>query len=192
MSKSDKLLFLQGTRETTETKPPSFIHKSRETTRAQAGLCARRLFSFQDWASSPAGHEMSCRDVIVGHSASREWSAEIQLCFSFSFLAPSPQSPLWPDSERPESSNLDAGRNGVQPLPSGPELLGWNACWTQRSGEGMLWWGAGGSLPLPGLVCSGHSRESSHFYGYATFSFVEEGVQGAFDFRNCSGLTIFV
>lgn len=120
MSKSDKLLFLQGTRETTETKPPSFIHKSRETARAQAGLCALHLFSFQDWASSPAGREMSCGDVIVGHSASREWTAEVQLCFSFSFLAPSPWSPLWLDSERPESSNLDAGRDGVHPSAVGP------------------------------------------------------------------------
>ena len=91
MSKSNKLLFSQGTRETTETKPPSFIHKYRELARVQAGLCARHLFSFQDQASSPAGREMSCRDAIVGHSASREWTAEIQSRFSFFFLAQNPR-----------------------------------------------------------------------------------------------------
>lgn len=84
--KRDKLLFLQGTRKR-RTKPLSFIHKSRGTVRAQASLCAWHLFSFRDWASSPAGHEMSRRDVIVGHSASREWTSEVQLCFSLSFLA---------------------------------------------------------------------------------------------------------
>lgn len=51
----------------------------------------------------------------MGDSASREWTAEVQLHFSFSFLAPSPWSPPWPDSERPESSDLDAGRDAVQP-----------------------------------------------------------------------------
>lgn len=118
MSESSPLLFLQGTRKMAETNRPSFIHKCGETGRAQAGLCARHLFSFQGWAPSPAGREMSCRDVIVGHSACREWAAEVHLCFSFSFLALGPWSPPWPDSERPESSSLEAGRDVGQPSPA--------------------------------------------------------------------------
>lgn len=154
MSKSNKLLFSQGTRETTETKPPSFIHKYRELARVQAGLCARHLFSFQDQASSPAGREMSCRDAIVGHSASREWTAEIQSRFSFYFLAQNPQSPLWPDSQRAEKDGLGccarvyAGHQGGQGAPG------------QR---------AAGRLAESGVLCS--RRENASFHGSAPFGF---------------------
>lgn len=154
------------------TKPPSFIHKSRGTVRAQASLCAWHLFSFQDGASSPAGHEMSRRDVIVGHSASREWTSEVQLCFSLSFLAPSLWSSQWPDSERPESSGCsDTGKDGVQAQCCGLGLLGRN----MHQHKGHVRGTSGGwqlSLPLLGLVCSGPRRESFCFHGYTTSSLV--------------------
>lgn len=120
----------------------------------QAGLCARHLFSFQDQASSPAGREMSCRDAIVGHSASREWTAEIQSRFSFYFLAQNPQSPLWPDSKRPEKDGLGccagvhAGHQGGQGAPG------------QR---------AAGCLAESGVLCS--RRENASFHGSAPFGF---------------------
>lgn len=120
----------------------------------QAGLCARHLFSFQDQASSPAGREMSCRDAIVGHSASREWTAEIQSRFSFYFLAQNPQSPLWPDSQRAEKDGLGccarvyAGHQGGQGAPG------------QR---------AAGRLAESGVLCS--RRENASFHGSAPFGF---------------------
>lgn len=120
----------------------------------QAGLCARHLFSFQDQASSPAGREMSCRDAIVGHSASREWTAEIQSRFSFYFLAQNPQSPLWPDSQRAEKDGLGccarvyAGYQGGQGAPG------------QR---------AAGRLAESGVLCS--RRENASFHGSAPFGF---------------------
>lgn len=188
MSESSPLLFLQGTRKMAETNRPSFIHKCGETGRAQAGLWARHLFSFQGWAPSPAGREMSCRDVIVGHSACREWAAEVHLCFSFSFLALGPWSPPWPDSERPESSSLEAGRDAGQPSPAAGSCAG--MCRTQRPGPGVPggWWGGGG-LPLLRLVCSGGGGESSRFHGCAVS--VGEEVQSAFDFQKSLGAPHF-
>lgn len=152
MSKSNKLLFSQGTRETTETKPPSFIHKYSELARAPAGLCARHLFSFQDQASSPADREMSCRDAIVGHSASREWTAEIQSRFSFYFLAQNPQWPLWPDSKRPEKDGLG---------PCARVRRGWARV---RLGKGRP-----AAFASSGVLRSG--RENSSFHGSAPFGF---------------------
>lgn len=170
-SKSDQLLFLQSTRKAAETNPPSFIHKPGETGRAQGGPVCPHLFSFQDWASSPAGREMSCRVVIVGHSARREWAAEVQLCFSFSFLAPGPRSPPWPDSERPECSSLEAGRDAVCPAPR--RLLCWNVPDTKaRPGCASR---GGGGLPLLRLVGSGHGGESSRFHGCAAIGFGGRG-----------------
>ena len=167
MSKSNKLLFSQGIRETTETKPPSFIHKYRELARVQAGLCARHLFSFQDQASSPAGREMSCRDAIVGHSASREWTAEIQSRFSFFFLAQNPQSPLWPDSKRLEKGGLGccarvhAGHRGSQ-VHLGP---GRPAAWLS-------------------LVCSAQGERMLVSMALLPLVLVGEEVQSAFQLRN--------
>lgn len=107
----------------------------------QRRACAPgHLFSSPHWAPSPAGREMSCRDLIVGHSARREWATEVHLCFSCSFLAPGPWSPPWSDSERPESSSLEAGWDAVQPSPAACFPAG--MCRTQRPGRVCL--GAGG------------------------------------------------
>lgn len=56
----------------------------------------------------------------------REWTAEVQLRFSFSFLALSPQSPPWPDSERPEKqwSRCWQGCCAAQPSGRVPVLSG--------------------------------------------------------------------
>lgn len=120
-------------------------------------------------ASSPAGREMSCRDVIVGHSASREWTTEVQLRFSFSFLAPSPRSPLWPDSERPESSTLDAGGDAGSPAPWAGPCAGMQARHKGWAGVGLP--SEACRVPLLCLVCSGHRRESSCFHGSTPLGF---------------------
>lgn len=120
-------------------------------------------------APSPAGREMSCRDGIVGHSARREWAAEAHLCFSFSFLAPGPRSPPWPDRERPESSSLEAGRDAVPPSPAAAPVL---EC-AGHKGPASLCLRRG--LPLLRLLCPGHRGESSCFHGCAAVGFGGRG-----------------
>lgn len=134
-----------------------------------AGLCACHLFSVRGRTSSPAGHEMSCRDVTVGHSASREWTTEVQLRFSFSLLAPSPRSPLWPDSERPESSTLDAGGDAGSPAPWAGPCAGMQARHKGWARVGLP--SEARTVPLLCLVCSGHRRESSCFHGSTPLGF---------------------
>ena len=168
MSKSNKLLFSQGTRETTETKPPSFIHKYRELARAPAGLCARHLFSFQDQASSPADREMSCRDAIVGHSASREWTAEIQSRFSFYF---------W--------HRIHSGLCGL--TAKGQRRMAWDPVleYTRgtEAGPGCAW-GKGGRPPLLRLVRSVQGEGILVSTALLPLVLVGEEVQSAFQLRN--------
>ena len=168
MSKSNKLLFSQGTRETTETKPPSFIHKYRELARAPAGLCARHLFSFQDQASSPADREMSCRDAIVGHSASREWTAEIQSRFSFYF---------W--------HRIHSGLCGL--TAKGQGRMAWEPVLEYprgtEAGPGRAW-GKGGRPPWLRLVHSVQGEGILVSTALLPLVLVGEEVQSAFQLRN--------
>lgn len=119
-------------------------------------------------ASSPADHEMSCRDVTVGLSASREWTTEIQLRFSFSSGTES-RAPLWPDSERPESSTLDAGGDAGSPAPWAGPCAGMQARHKGRAGVGLP--SEACTVLLLCLVCSGHRRESSCFHGSTPLGF---------------------
>lgn len=154
-----------------QTKPPSFIHKSRGTVRAQASLCAWRLFSFQDWASSPAGHEMSRRDVIAGLSASREWTSEAQLCFSLLF---------WHQvcgllSGLTVKGQKAAAVRMLAKTEYKPSAVAWDSCAGTHQRRGRVRGASGGwqlSLPWLGLVCSGPRRESFCFHGYTTSSLV--------------------
>lgn len=137
-------------------------------------MCARHLFSFPGpGLSSPAGREMSCRDAIVGHSASREWTAEIQSRFSFYFLAQNPQSPLWPDSK--------AGEGWLGMLCwSTRRAPRWPGCtWSKRRLAALL---------RSGVLCS--RRENASFHGSAPFGFGGEEAQSAFQLRK--SLTISV
>lgn len=169
-----------------ETKPPSFIHKCRETARARAGLCALRLFSFQDWASSPAGHEMSRRDAIVGHSASREWTERFNLAFHLLF---------WHRIRGPFRGLTVKGQKaaiwmlaemGCSPIPAGQGSLP-----DTKAGPWGCTSGGGGGLPLLSLVCSGPRRESFGFHGYAVLCLGGRGMGGCFQFQKPLGVVSF-
>lgn len=123
------------------------------------------MSSLQGQASSPAGREVSCRDGIVGHSASREWTAELQPRFSLFSLAPGPRSPPWPNSERPDSRVLDAGRDAGHPGQHRAPVLERRP--DTKAGPVCAW----GQVVGLSLVCCGHRGKSARFPGSATLGF---------------------
>lgn len=122
---------------------------------------AWRLFSSQDWASSPAGHEMSCRDVIVGHSVSGEWTSEVQLCFSLSFSGTKSASLLSGLTVKGQKAAAIRILTRME-YKRGPVGRPGPLCWNVQQHKGLVRGTQEGqqlSLPLAGLVCSGPWRD---------------------------------